>query len=111
MEAQPSRLAQARDSYFEAVDAIPADGWTNSSLCEGWTARHVVAHVATGDQLFLAMLMDAFGKDRTGLDLPTDFADRRQRFEAMSNWDAAKLKETARIASEATVAAIGDAAR
>src|SRR5436309_16107258 len=111
MEAQPSRLRQARDWYFESVDAIPADGWAKSTLCEGWTARHLVAHVATGDQLFLGMLMDAFGKDRTGLDLPTDFADRRQRFEAMSSWEPARLKETARKASEETVSAIGDAAR
>ncbi len=57
------------------------------------------------------MLFDALGKDRTGLDLPTDFADRRQRFEAMSTWEPARLKETARKASEEAVAAIGDAAR
>src|SRR5438094_525199 len=111
MEAQPSRLGQARNWYFENVDALPADGWTKSTLCEGWTASHLVAHVATGDQLFLAMLFDALGKDRTGLDLPTDFADRRQRFEAMATWEPARLKETARKASEETVAAIGDAAR
>ena len=66
MEAQPSRLGQARNWYFDNVDALSADGWTNSTLCEGWTASHLVAHVATGDQLFLAMLFDALGKDRTG---------------------------------------------
>ena len=111
MEAQPSRLGQARNWYFDNVDALSADGWTKSTLCEGWTASHLVAHVATGDQLFLAMLFDALGKDRAGLDLPTDFADRRQRFEAMSTWEPARLKETARKASEEAVAAIGDAAR
>src|SRR5437867_11998801 len=111
MDAQPSRLRQAGDWYLDNVEAVPADGWTKSTLCEGWTPRHVVAHVVTGDQLFLGMLMDAFGKDRTGLDLPTDFADRRQRFDAMSTWEPAKLKETARKASEEAVAAIGDAAR
>src|SRR5207249_10720977 len=70
--AQPSRLRQARDWYMEGVNAVPDDDWGKSTLCEDWTARHLVAHVATGDQLFLGMLMDAFGKDRTGLDLPTD---------------------------------------
>src|SRR5207248_3046981 len=93
------------------VDALPAYGWTNSTLCEGWSASRLVAHFATGDQLFLGMLFDALGKDRTGLDLPTDSPDRRQRFEAMSTWEPARLKETARKASEEAVAAIGDAAR
>src|SRR5207248_11685186 len=102
MEAQSSRLRQARDWYFESVESVPGDGWSRSTLCEGWTARHLVARVATGDQLFLGMLMDAFGKDRTVLDLPTDFADRRQRFEAMSTWEPVTLKETARKASEET---------
>ena len=111
MDQKPSRLAQAASWYLEQVGAIPDDGWGKATLCEGWTARHLVAHVATGDQLFLGMLLDAFGKDRAGLDLPADFADRRQRFEAMSTWEPAKLKETARKASEETVAAIGDAAR
>ncbi|TMF62499.1 MAG: maleylpyruvate isomerase family protein [Chloroflexi bacterium] len=111
MEAQPSRLRQAGDWYLDNVEAVPADGWGHSTLCAGWTARHVVAHVASGDQLFLAMLMDALGKDRTGLDLPTDFADRRQRFEAMSNWEPARLKESAKTASVDMVAAVGDAAR
>src|SRR5947199_10509065 len=103
----PSRLRQARDWYFESVDAVPDDGWAKPTLCEGWTARHLVAHVATGDQLFLGMLMDAFGKDRTGLDLPTDFADRRERFYAMSSLEPARRKATARKACEETVACTG----
>jgi hypothetical protein len=51
MEAQPSRLAQARNWYLQSVDALPADGWTGPTLCEGWTAANVVADVVTGDQL------------------------------------------------------------
>jgi len=32
---------------FDArVQATPADAWTNTAPCEGWTARDVVAHVA-----------------------------------------------------------------
>ena len=69
MDAQPSRLAQAGKWYLQAVDAVPPDGWTKATRCEGWTPAHVVAHVATGDQLFRARIFDATGKDRTGLDL------------------------------------------
>ena len=94
---------------MQAVDAIPADGWAKPTLCEGWTAAHVVAHVTTGDQLFQGLLLDALAKDRTGLDLPVDRADRQRRFEALSTWEPARLKEAAHTASEHTVAAIGEA--
>jgi uncharacterized protein (TIGR03083 family) len=109
MQQKVSRLAQARDWYLQAVDAVPADGWTKPTLCEGWTANHVVAHVATGDQLFRGRLMDALGQDRTGLDLPVDFADRQQRFQAMSTWEPEKIKAAGHEESEKTVAAIVDA--
>jgi len=104
-----SRLRQAGDWYLQAVDAIPADGWTKPTLCEGWTAAHIVAHVATGDQLFRGLLFDATGKDRAGLDLPIDRADRQRRFEALSAWEPAPLKEAAHKESEQTVAAIAEA--
>jgi uncharacterized protein (TIGR03086 family) len=39
-------LVQAFDSR---VQATPADSWSNSAPCEGWTARDVVVHV--GDNL------------------------------------------------------------
>jgi maleylpyruvate isomerase len=109
VEQKVSRLRQAGDWYLRAVDAIPQDGWTRPSLCEGWTAANVVAHVTSGDQLFLGLLLDALGKDRAGLDLPVDRADRLRRFEALSTWDPARLKEAAHEASEQTVAAIGEA--
>jgi len=109
MEQRLSRLQQAGDWYLQAVDAIPAGGWTGGTLCEGWTAAHVVAHVATGDQLFRALVFDALGKDRAGLDLPTDFPDRQRRFQLMSTWEPAKLKESAHAESTQTVAAIAEA--
>jgi len=109
VEAQPSRLAQARNWYLEAVDAIPADGWTKGTLCEGWTAANVVAHVVTGDQLIRGLVWDATGKDRGGQDLPVDFADRQRRFQGVSTWEPAKLKATARTESEQTLAAIAEA--
>ena len=109
MKAQPSRLTQARNWYLEAVDAIPADGWSKGTLCEGWTAANVVAHVVTGDQLIRGLVWDATGKDRGGQNLPVDFADRQRRFQQVSTWEPAKLKVTARTESEQTVAAIAEA--
>jgi uncharacterized protein (TIGR03083 family) len=108
MEAPPSRLGQAREWYLQAVDALPAQGWTSPTLCAGWTASNVVAHVTTGDQLFRAILFDAIGKDRAGQDLPADFTDRQRRFQALSTWEPEKLKEAAHKESDQTVAAIAE---
>jgi uncharacterized protein (TIGR03083 family) len=109
VKAQGSRLAEAATWYLQAVDAVPADGWTKPTLCEAWKVSNVVAHVATGDQFFRAQILDAMGKDRAGQDLPVDRADRMRRFDAYSAWDPAKLKATAQKESEQTVAAIADA--
>jgi len=109
MDQGVSRLRQAGDWYLKAVDAIPADGWAKPTLCEGWTAAHVVAHVATGDQLFRGLLLDAIAKDRAGLDLPIDFADRQRRFQIVSTWEPAKIREAAHTESERTVSAITEA--
>jgi uncharacterized protein (TIGR03083 family) len=108
-EANPSRLGQARNWYLEAVNAIPADGWGKPTLCEGWTAANVVAHVVTGDQLIRGLVWDATGKDRAGQDLPVDFADRNRRFESVSTWEPAKLKEAAYRESDETVAVVAAA--
>jgi len=110
MEGQASRLAQARDWYLQAVDSIPDDGWDKASLCEGWSARHVVAHVATGDKLVRGLLLDALGRDRSGLELPTDFADRQRMIQEALTWEPAKLKETARSAADNSVALIAEVA-
>ena len=109
MEEARSRLEQARDWYLEQVDAVPADGWKGASLCVDWTAAHVVAHVATGDQLFQALIMDATGKDRSGLDLPVDFADRKRRFQDLVDQDPTTLSPLAHRAAEGCVAAIKEA--
>ena len=106
MDPNLSRLELARDFYLRAVDSIPTDRWNGQTLCTGWTPAHVVAHVATGDQLFQARVLDATGKDRAGLDLPLDFADRRRRFEELATKDSASLKAAAHRAAEAAVAII-----
>lgn len=109
VQQQVSRLGQARNWYIRIVDSVPPDGWTKPTLCAGWNALNVVAHVATGDQLFRGLIMDATGKDRAGEDLPVDFADRNRRFEDASTWEPARLKDAARKESERTVAAIAEA--
>jgi uncharacterized protein (TIGR03083 family) len=108
VDKQPSKLAQASNWYLEAVDAVAPEGWTKPTRCEGWTVSHVVAHVATGDQLFRARIFDATGKDHVGEDLPADFADRQRRFQALSTWEPAKLKENAHFESEQMVAAVAE---
>ena len=108
MDKPVSRLRQAGDWYLQAVDAIPADGWARPSFCEGWTASNVVAHVTSGDQLFRGLLLDAVGRDHAAEDLPVERADRLRRFEAMSTWEPARLKEAAHKESEKMVATIGE---
>ena len=111
MEAQPSKLAQAGSWYLQAVDAVPPGGWPKPTLCEGWTAAHVVAHVMTGDQLVRGLVWTATGKDHGGQDLPADFADRHRRFEVASTWEPSKLKEMAHSESDQTVAAVAEAVK
>ena len=109
MDTPTSRLGQARDWYLQAIDALPANGWSRPTLCEGWTASNIVAHVITGDQLIRGLVWDATGQGRHGQDLPVDFADRNRRFEGVSTWEPAKLKENARTESEQTLAAVTEA--
>src|SRR4029077_21226261 len=109
MAVQPTRLAQAGSWYLQQVDALSTGGWTKPTLCEGWTAANVVAHVVTGDQLIRRLVWTATGKDWGGQDLPVDFADRHRRFEVASTWEPSKLKELAHTESEQTVAAVVEA--
>src|SRR5713226_8092049 len=109
MEGQPTRLAQAGSWYLQQVDALSTGGWSMPTLCEGWTAANVVAHVVTGDQLVRGLVWDATQKDRHGQDLPVDFADRQRRFQVVSTWQPSKLKEMAHVESEKTAAAIAKA--
>src|SRR5690349_1388378 len=108
MSGQMERLGQASDWYLQSVDALSEDGWRKPSLCAGWTATHVVAHVATGDQLVRAMVLDAMGRDRAGEDVPLDFADRQRRMQEMAAWGPARLRQAAHSASERSLAALSD---
>ena len=109
VEERTSRLALSRDYFLESVDAVPPDGWKKATLCEGWTPVHVVAHVATGDQLTRGIVFDGIGRSRAGQDLPVDFADRKRRFEQSLSVEPEKLKKLAHAEAEQTVSAIIDA--
>ena len=102
----PTRLEQARDWYLQAVDDVAPDKWGVQTLCAGWTPSHVVAHVVTGDQFFQAAILDAMGKDRSGLDLPADIADRKRRFQEYALRDPATLTAAAHRDAEQTVGLI-----
>lgn len=43
----------ARRPLAAVVDAVPAERWTNSSPCEGWTARDVLWHLIQTQRDFL----------------------------------------------------------
>src|SRR5437588_10767938 len=109
MAAVMDRLSQARDWYLRAVGALSEDGWGKPSLCAGWTASQVVAHVATGDQLVRGLVLDAMGRERAVEDLPSDFADRQRRFQTMAAWEPLQLRDAARTASERSIAALTEA--
>lgn len=70
---------------------------------------HIVAHVATGDQMTRGIVMDAMGKPRSGEDLPVDIADRKRRFASLLTAEPRDLKALARWESEQSVAAVVDA--
>lgn len=106
VDGQKTRLEQARDWYLQAVDAVPDNAWGGATLCQGWTPKHLVAHVATGDQLFRAIILDATGKGRGNEDLPVDFADRQRRFEELAGKDGVALKEAAHREADRAVALI-----
>lgn len=76
--------AHLSDPFTAVVDRLPADGWERPSPCEGWTARDVLAHVATSQRLFLA----EHGFD-AATDEPLDIDDPgRTTVDARDAWHA-----------------------
>lgn len=56
METVPARYARLADAFAAKVEAVPDDGWTNPSPCQGWTALDVVRHVVETPSLFLGFV-------------------------------------------------------
>ncbi len=109
MDWTPERLEAARTWYLQAVDALDADGWRRPSLCAGWEAAHVVAHVTGGDRYFRALALDATGRDPSVLAaLPTSMEERAKQADAMGAWEHPRLREATRTESEQTVRVLRD---
>ncbi len=101
MEERLERVAEARRGYLEAVDSLGDGGWGKPSLCAGWTATDVVAHVAGGDRLMRAAIHGATGQDPTLLaGLPSEMAETASWGQAISAWEPARLREAARQESK-----------
>ncbi len=107
VEEMLDRLEEARRWYLEAVDALGDDEWRKGSLCAGWTAANVVAHVAGGDKYFRALIYDATGRDPSLLaGLPSDIGERAKVAQALAAEEPARLRETAHRESAETGSAL-----
>lgn len=62
------RYDRLADLLARTAGAVPPDRWHRPSPCEGWTAREVLAHVATSQWDLLKRL----GHLPDGVDLPED---------------------------------------
>ncbi|HEY0687698.1 MAG TPA: TIGR03086 family metal-binding protein, partial [Kribbella sp.] len=56
MSENADRFERVAGDFLVRIEAVPADRWTNSSPCPGWTAREVVAHVINEQRRILATL-------------------------------------------------------
>ncbi len=107
MPSPPEQLDAARDWYFDAVDALGDDSWQQPSRCRGWTAADVVAHVAGGDYLVRAAILDATGRDPSLLaSIPADARQSAQWARLITVSDPKGLGEVAHRESQHTFAAL-----
>jgi uncharacterized protein (TIGR03083 family) len=58
-------ISKERRSLADALDGLTAEQWNGPTLCEGWTPRHVLAHLTMpfriSEQEFMAGLQQAGG--------------------------------------------------
>jgi uncharacterized protein (TIGR03086 family) len=54
MNTTLSQYRTASHPLTEVIDAVPADGWSQASPCEDWTARDVVGHLIETQRSLLA---------------------------------------------------------
>jgi hypothetical protein len=100
------QLDAARRWYFDALDPLRDGGWQAASRCRGWTASDVVAHVAGGDYLVRAAILDATGRDRSLLAAVPDVGQRAQWARLITVSDPASLRQAAHRESDQTVSAV-----
>lgn len=56
MTGPVKQLALALDLTGQLVDGVRADQWDNPTPCDEWLVRHLVRHLAVGNQVFAAVL-------------------------------------------------------
>ena len=55
-ETAADRYRRRAEVFTARVEAVPDDGWSNPTPCEGWTVAELVAHVAEAAGLFLGLV-------------------------------------------------------
>lgn len=100
------REAARLDAFFSA---LPADGWSRPTRCEGWTVRDVLGHLASAEEYHracldgeVAALLARFG-ERGATDLDSanamgvaDYADRTPD-EVLAHWRATNAESRRRF--------------
>lgn len=58
-------LRSGHETVLEAVDSVPAGGWTCPGLCGAWSAKEILAHLASFERLLVEVLASFLGDDAT----------------------------------------------
>ena len=104
------QLQAAREYYVAAIGDLGEDGWHRPTLCAGWDAADVVAHVARGDRLARAAALAATGRDpELAATMGPEMRDASRWAEALPDHVPAELAGIARTASAEAVEALGEA--
>jgi uncharacterized protein (TIGR03083 family) len=104
------QLQAAQAYYLESVAALGEHSWHRPTLCEGWDAADVVAHVAGGDRVTRAVALEATGRDPELVStLGEEMRDASRWAEALPVRDPALLADAARTASAEAVEALSEA--
>jgi len=56
------RYARLADAFTAKVAAVPDDRWSSPSPCDDWTARDIVGHVVSTQDMFLGFVGRSLGE-------------------------------------------------
>ncbi|MDX2564620.1 maleylpyruvate isomerase family mycothiol-dependent enzyme [Streptomyces sp. TX20-6-3] len=88
-------IAAERRELADLFDALPSARWNERSLCAGWRAREVAAHMSMGFRLSLPATLGALARARGNLHRMTDRVARRDAAAHSTTALAAFLRENA----------------
>jgi uncharacterized protein (TIGR03086 family) len=86
MSEASQRYERVASGFDRTLQDVPAEGWTNASPCEEWTARDVAAHVVDTHRRVLATLDG------------TEPSQLSEDDDVRAEWAAARFGVTARLA-------------